>query len=260
VNTSAVPWGFFPDASAAESIERVAAAGVDAIEILDLGELSPGEARDLAADHGIEIAVLQATGETVTIDGATPALADPDSVEQSISDLESSVEAAAAAGAANVLLLSGQRQPTRPRHEQHRAIVEALRAVAPAAADAGVTLVPEVLNTVKDHPGYYLSDPGEAAEIAAAVDSPAVGFLLDVYHQQLQHGDVIRTIEGAAEYVEHVHFADAPGRNEPGTGEIAMERVLDALEDAGYDGYVGAEFAATGDPDEALREAVALVP
>lgn len=260
MNVSVVPWGFFPEASTTEAIERTAAAGADAIELLDLGELTPDEVRECAADHGIDVAVVQASGETTTIDDASPALADPDSVEQSIRELESSIETAAAAGAANVLLLTGQRQPTIPRHAQHSAIVEVLRAVAPRAEDAGVTLVPEVLNTVKDHPGYYLSDPGEGVEITDAVDSPAVGILLDVYHQQLQHGDVIRTVRGAADAIGHVHFADAPGRNEPGTGEVATGRVLRALDDAGYDGYVGAEFTPTGDPDEALREVVELVP
>lgn len=260
MNASAVPWGFFPDASTEEAIERVAAAGADAIELLDLGECSPGEAADLAAEHGIEIAVLQATGETVGIDNTAPALVDPASVEQSVAELEGSIEAAAAAGARNLLLVVGQRQPTLARHEQHRALVRVLRAVAPAAEDAGVTIVPEVLNTVDDHPGYYLSDPGEAVEVADAVDSPAVGVLLDVYHQQCQHGDVIETLTGALDYLEHVHFADAPGRTEPGTGELAMERILAALEEAGYDGYVGAEFTPTGDPDETLREAVELVP
>ncbi|GAB3687124.1 hypothetical protein GCM10028857_19890 [Salinarchaeum chitinilyticum] len=257
---SAVPWGFFPEASTAEQIERMAAAGVDAVELLDLGELSPGEAADHAADHGIEIAVLQGVGETVTIDDATPAIADPGSVEQSIADLERSIEIATAAEARNVLLLVGQRQPTLGRHEQRSAIVEVLRAVAPAAADAGVTIVPEVLNAVDDHPGYLLTDPGEAYSIAEAVDSSAVGFLFDVYHHQRQHGNVLSTIEATLDHVEHVHVADAPGRNEPGTGELAIERILRELDALDYDGYVGAEFDATGDPDEALREMVELVP
>ena len=257
---SVVPWGFFPDASTTEQIERVAAAGADAIEILDLGELSPGEARDHAADQGIEIAVLQASGETIGIDNVAPAIVDPGSVDQSIAELESSIEAAAAADARNCLAVVGQRQPTVLRHEQWSAIVEVFRAVAPAAEGVGVTIVPEVLNAVDDHPGYFLTDPGEAYSIAEAVDSPNVGFLLDVYHQQREHGNVLPTLESTLEHVEHVHFADAPGRNEPGTGELAMERILSELDELGYDGYVGAEFAATGDPDETLRDVVELVP
>ncbi|AGN02162.1 Hydroxypyruvate isomerase [Salinarchaeum sp. Harcht-Bsk1] len=260
MNLSVVPWGFFPEASTAEQIERVAAAGADAIEILDLGELSPEEARDHAADHGIDVAVLQASGETVGIDNVAPAIVDPGSVEQSIAELESSIEAAAAADARNCLAVVGQRQPTVPRHEQRSAIVETFRSVAPAAEDAGVTVVPEVLNAVDDHPGYFLTDPGEAYSIAEAVDSPNVGFLLDVYHQQREHGNVVPTFESTIDHVEHVHFADAPGRNEPGTGELAMERILTALDELGYDGYVGAEFSATGDPDETLRDVVELVP
>jgi len=260
VKLSVVPWGFWPEASTAEQIERAAAAGVDGIEVLDLGALSPGEAADLAADHGIEIAVLQATGETVGIDNETPAIADPGSVEQSIADLEASIEAAAAADADNLLAVVGQRQPTIPRHEQRSALVDVFREVAPAAEAAGITIVPEVLNATADHPGYFLTDPGEAYSIAEAVDSPAVGFLFDVYHQQREHGDVLPTLEATMDHVEHVHFADAPGRNEPGTGELSIERILAGLAAAGYDGYVGAELAATGDPNATLEDVVEIVP
>ena len=47
-------------------------------------------------------------------------------------------------------------------------------------------------------------------------------------------------------------MADVPGRHEPGTGELNYPHIVSALEDAGYDGYVGCEFSPLGSPDEAM--------
>jgi hydroxypyruvate isomerase len=48
--------------------------------------------------------------------------------------------------------------------------------------------------------------------------------------------------------VAHVQIADAPGRGEPGTGTLDLDRWLDALEAKGYRGWVGLEYRpSTGD-------------
>jgi hydroxypyruvate isomerase len=82
-----------------------------------------------------------------------------------------------------------------------------------------------------------------------------VAVLYDVYHQQISEGDLLDRLTGNLDQVGHVHVADVPGRLEPGTGEIAYERVFDALDDAGYDGYVGLEFVETSD-GTSMAEAV----
>jgi len=260
VKLSVVPWGFFPDASLEEAIERTAAAGADAIEALSFGELEPGEVADLADDHGLEVAIAGVAGETSGIGAVSPAVADPGSHEQAVSDLRAGVERAAAADAHCLLVTIGQRQDDLDPHAQHVALVDALRGVAPAAEEAGVTVVPEVLNTRVDHPGYYLESSYEGYEIVHAVDSPRVKLLYDVYHQQITEGNVIGNLRNNHEYVGHVHFADVPGRHEPGTGELNFENLFAALEAAGYDGFVGAELSPTGDPDATLEAIVDLVP
>lgn len=258
-HVSLVPWGPFGSVSTEQAMERTAAAGADAIEVLSTGDLTPGEVGDLAADHGLEVAVLGATGETTGIDNVSPAVADPDSVEQSVADLERSVEHAAEAGAHTVLVTVGQNQDDLDPHAQHVAIIDALRGAAPAAEDAGVTIVPEVLNTRVDHPGYYLKSSYEAYEIVHAVDSPNVKVLYDIYHQQITEGNVVANLRDNVEYIGHVHFADVPGRHEPGTGELNFPAVFQALETAGYDGFVGAELTPTDDADETIAEVVDLV-
>jgi len=259
VKLSVVPWGFFPEASLDEAIERTAAAGADAIEVLDFGERDPAAVADTAHDHGLEVAVAGTVGETTGIDVVSPAVADPASHEQAVADLEASIERAEAADARNLLVTVGQCQDDLDPHAQHVALVDVFRTVAPAAEAAGVTVVPEVLNTRVDHPGYYLASSYEGYEIVHAVDSPRVRVLYDVYHQQITEGNVTANLRTNHDYVGHVHFADVPGRHEPGTGEINFETLFDALAAAGYDGFVGAELGPTGDPDATLERIVDLV-
>ena len=71
--------------------------------------------------------------------------------------------------------------------------------------------------------------------------------LFDVYHQQITEGNIISNLCQNLEHIEHVYVVDVPGRHESGTGELNYQNILAALEDVGYDGYIGFEFTpATG--------------
>ncbi|MNC80884.1 Hydroxypyruvate isomerase [compost metagenome] len=52
--------------------------------------------------------------------------------------------------------------------------------------------------------------------------------------------------------IGHVQFADAPGRGEPGSGELDFRPALRALADVGYDGWLGAEFRPTRRTENSL--------
>ena len=126
---------------------------------------------------------------------------------------------------------------------------ENLRHAATAFAEVGVRALVEPLNR-KDVPGYFIagSDEGVAAIDAAAHDNLALQY--DVYHMQMTEGDLIATMTRLLPRIGHVQFADAPGRHEPGTGEVNFDNVFAALDEAGYAGWVGAEYlpsAATAD-------------
>ena len=81
-----------------------------------------------------------------------------------------------------------------PREEQHRAIVDGLRSVKGQLEREQITLLIEPLNTVKDHPGYYLTSSDEGYEIIREVDSPNVRLLYDVYHQLHMGEDVLSAL------------------------------------------------------------------
>ena len=79
--------------------------------------------------------------------------------------------------------------------------------------------------------------------------------LYDVYHMQINEGCICDTISNYADQFGHIHVADAPGRHEPGTGEINYTKVIRHLEACGYTGRVGYELF----PETDTKTAVAAI-
>ncbi len=137
--------------------------------------------------------------------------------------------------------------------------VAGFQRVAKAAEDAGVMLALELLNSKVDHPDYQGDHTRWGVEVVAAVDSPAVALLYDVYHMQIMEGDIIRTIREHHRHFGHYHLAGNPGRNDPDeTQELFYPPILDAIEATGYTGYMGLEYIPAGDPVASLRKSLAL--
>lgn len=234
----------FTDHPFEERIERAAAAGAAAVEFWGWQEKDLDAVRSACEEYDVELAAML---------GSDAPLTDPDRTSAAVRDLEESIEVASDLGCPNLIVTVGPDQDDVDRDTQHEAIVDALGQVATAANSAGVTLGVEPLNTAVDHPGYYLSGSDEGRDVVAAIDSPAVGLLFDVYHQQITEGDVTRGLTDAIDDLSYVHVADNPGRHEPGTGELDYGNVLSALLDEGYDGYVGCEFSPVGDDAAAVE-------
>jgi hydroxypyruvate isomerase len=186
-------------------------------------------------------------------------LVDPARREDFLSGLRGAVEGARVVGANKLIATTGQALEGVERARQHASVVEGLRAAAPIVADAGVTLVLEPLNTRVDHAGYYLDTTEEGVEIVEEVGSSAVRLLFDAYHAAVMGEDVAAELRAHVGRIGHVHVADAPGRHEPGTGQVDYRAFFDALDEVGYGGYVGLEYRPAGDHAEALRSTMTLL-
>ncbi len=116
-----------------------------------------------------------------------------------------------------------------PRAQQHAAILSGLRRAAPLLEEAGVTLLVEPLNDVKDHKGYYLTDSLEGFALVEEVGSPRVRLLYDVYHQLHMGEDVLSRIEAHLPLIGHFHIAGFPDRDEKLFGGGFDYRALFAL-------------------------------
>lgn len=122
-----------------------------------------------------------------------------------------------------------------------KTMVENLRFAANRLGASGITLVVEPLNRI-DTPGFLIGTTAEALALIDEVGGPNFKLQYDCYHAQRSEGNIIATLRKQIERIGHVQLADSPGRNEPGTGELAYERILPVLDEIGYSGWVGLEY------------------
>jgi hydroxypyruvate isomerase len=169
-----------------------------------------------------------------------------------------SIDQAAAAGAPNVILLSGERKGL-PDDQGIENSVLFFNNIKKYAEDKGVTLCLELLNSKVNHPDYQCDRTRWGVEVCKRVNSPRVKLLYDIYHMQIMEGDVIRTIRANRDLIGHYHTGGVPGRHElDDSQEINWRAVCLAIADTGFTGYLAHEFEPTRDPLTSLREAVAL--
>ena len=239
---------FVPESTdPAERIRLAGQAGLDAVEFWLWSN------KDLDA---IERA-LDETGITLAGIVAEPfaQLTREDDHDRFLRGLEASRDVAMRLGAPVLICQSGPLLSGIERTRQHEALTLAMARSADVLAGSGVRLGLEPLNDRVDHPGYYLTSTAEAFAIVDAVDRPEIGLTYDLYHSMVMDEDP-QTVAGAhLARIVHVHIADHPGRNQPGTGKLDLKAQLAWLDRAGYDGWVGMEFRPTGSTVDALRQA-----
>ena len=140
------------------------------------------------------------------------------------------------------------------RASQHDALVEAMAGSADVLKGSGLRLGLEPLNTRVDHVGYYLSSTAEGFEIVEAVNRPEIGLTYDLYHSMVM-GEVPQEVAaGHIDRIVHLHIADHPGRNQPGTGGLELAGAVNWLVEQGYDGFAGLEYKPVGDSAASFEE------
>jgi hydroxypyruvate isomerase len=114
------------------------------------------------------------------------------------------------------------------------------------AAACNICLLIEPLNNV-DRPGYFVARSDDVASLLEELGAPCVKMLFDIYHIQIMEGDLLRRLARHWPHIGHVQLAGVPERHEPDLGEINVGAILTALEERGYEGFVGAEYNPRGD-------------
>jgi hydroxypyruvate isomerase len=171
----------------------------------------------------------------------------PDHRERFLKELRESVEWAKRFQVPQVLLMSGNEQPGLTRQAQFASLVESGKRAADMAAANDITLILENLNNKVDHKGYYLTSAREANKAVKQVDNPHFKQLFDIYHEAVQNGDPIPVIQECEPQVAVFHVADAPGRHDPGTGEMKWDDIYKAIGKTGYAGYIAMEYRSQSD-------------
>lgn len=182
-------------------------------------------------------------------------MTDPQDKNLYVAGVMRSLEAAKMLGSKFLFLMSDilkadrtvQEAPSPISAEQKReATMAVLRALRPAAEQAKITFVIEPLNTYVDHMGYSLNHSQPAFEMVREIGSPNFKVVYDIYHMQIMEGNIIQTIKSNMDAIGYIHIADAPGRNQPGTGELNYTNILKTVRDLKYKGIVGFEFVPLG--------------
>lgn len=166
-------------------------------------------------------------------------------------------------GAPGVITFTGMTEKHIDRDQSIRNCIRLWKEVIGYAEQKKVNLILEHLNSrddshpMKGHPGYFGDDVELCLDLIKQIGSPRMKLLFDIYHVQIMHGDVIRRIRNHHEYIGHYHTAGNPGRCElDNRQELNYPAIMNAIVDAGYEGYVAQEFIPTWkDPIRALRHA-----
>ena len=165
----------------------------------------------------------------------------------------------AKAGYKNLICFSGNRDGIDDETGMKNSLV-GLKKIIGLAEQHGVTLQMELLNSKVDHPDYMADNSTWGVELAKQLGSENFKLLYDIYHMQIDEGDVIRTIRNNHQYFGHYHTAGNPGRNEINhTQELNYPAIMKAIADTGFKGYVAQEFIPKAENKVAsLREAIKI--
>lgn len=168
----------------------------------------------------------------------------------------------AAAGYKNLICFSGNRNGMDDETGMNNC-AEGLKKIMSLAEQKGVIIQMELFNSKVDHKDYMCDKSAWGVELCKRIGSPNFKLLYDIYHMQINEGDVIHTIKDHHPYFGHYHTAGVPGRHEiDETQELYYPAIMKAIAATGYTGYVAQEFMPTGKDDKekekALRKAIKI--
>lgn len=161
--------------------------------------------------------------------------------ERFLADIRSSVDVAKRLNSRHMTIVTGFMDRKLPADIQTARVIDVLRRAADIYEPHGLVMVMEPLNTLVNHPGVFMSTVPQGYAVARAVNSPAIKVLADLYHEQIQAGNLINTLDTCWNEIAYIQFGDNPGRKEPGTGETNYRNIVRWLRAKKFAGVIGME-------------------
>ncbi|WP_417939893.1 hydroxypyruvate isomerase family protein [Flavobacterium sp. RS13.1] len=179
--------------------------------------------------------------------------------EQLIKNYTEMIPLVAQAGYKNLICFSGNTRGKTDEEGWNNCVL-GLQKLIPLAEKHNVILVMELLNSKINHKDYQCSKTSWGVELAKRINSENFKLLYDIYHMQIDEGDVIRTIQENHKYIVHYHTGGVPGRNEiDETQELNYSAIMKAIANTGFTGFVGQEFIPKQkDKIVSLKKAIAI--
>ncbi len=234
----------------ADSIDRVARYGYDAIEVVgEPAELDAGRIKRLADDAGIAVSSVCSI-YTAERDLAHPEPAVRAATVQYVKDV---ADFAATMGAETVIVhptACMKTQALAPVADERRWAVEGIRAAGEYAAPLGVNLSLECWNRYES---YFMNRLEQAASLWRETGLANGGIQGDTFHMSLEEASIPEAFQQYGALLQHVHLADS-NRAAPGVGHLDFVPIVQALVDVGYQGYLSFELLpASADPFGAMK-------
>jgi hydroxypyruvate isomerase len=249
INHSVCKWTF-DFLSLEELCKVVKQIGFSAIDLLTPKEWP------IAQQYGIYSSMCYTAGEV----SLTKGFNNPVYHDQLVKDYLEVIPMMAKAGYKNLICFSGNRNGM-DDETGLKNCVAGLQKIMPLAEKNGIIIQMELFNSKVDHKDYMCDKSAWGIELCKRLGSENFKLLYDIYHMQINEGDVIRTIRDGHQYFGHYHTAGVPGRHEINeTQELYYPAIMNAIIETGYKGYVAQEFIGTGKTTEdkiaALKDAV----
>lgn len=226
-------------------IERFSAArraGFAGVEIQVLAEGDPEEMTAAAHAAGVEV-VLVNVGMGDYLGGGAGLSGVPGREAAFRVELERALEAARLLHA-RFVHLGPSRVPEGVSRESclatYRANLDAAVALR-AATGIEAELLIEPMNRVETRTAL-VGDVDDCAALLRDGYTGQIGLQFDIYHVAMNGHDVLDCYRAHRDLVRHVQFADVPGRGEPGSGQLDFPLLFRGLQEAGYGGWLGAEY------------------
>ena len=157
-----------------------------------------------------------------------------------LKEIRESVEVAKRVNAKWMTVVPGYKDLRLKDSYQQTNVIDSLKYACDILEPYDLTMVLEPLN-FRNHPGLFLTESPQAFEICKAINSKSCKILFDIYHQQIQEGNLIPNIDLCWDEISYFQIGDNPGRNEPTTGEINYKNIFKFIHNKGFKGILGME-------------------
>ncbi len=240
----------FKEVEFLDRFDRAAAAGFKGVEFLFPYEWDKDELAERLQRNSLQLVLhnLPAGDWSSGERGLTSLVDRVDEFQQGVAR---AIDYATALSCPRVNCLAGIPPVTQDRDRTFETMVSNVRYAAEETGKNGIKLIVEAINS-DDMPGFYLNTTRQVVDFLKAVDHPNAAIQYDIYHMQIMEGNLIKTIRQNLEKIEHMQLADVPGRHEPGTGEINFANLFEAIDDMGYEGWIGCEYVPSGSTEQSL--------
>ncbi len=205
--------------------------GLQSVELLEVKDFPT------LKKHGLTCAVVSGVPG-----GITSGLNRVENHDKIVEFMAQTMPAVAEFGAPTIICFSGNRKGMSDEQGLANCAI-GLKRIAPLAEKHKVTVIMELLNSKVDHHDYMCDHTAWGVELVKQVDSERFKLLYDIYHMQIMDGDVCDTIKKSHQAIAHYHTGGVPGRGEiDETQELHYPRIMQAIVDTGYKGFVAQEF------------------